>query len=128
MNVLDFISNSDFASIPISPPISSPLRSNCVVLNVNNTNEHQRQANIFLGRRALKHNITISAINDFLGWLSTEPNLSLLPLDAKNLLKTPRNLNIQSMGQGFYYYFGLKYGICKFFEKYGNSEVFLFKF
>lgn len=55
---------------------------------------------------ALKHNITHSAINDLLTIL--KQSFSDIPLDARTLLKTPRNTILETVEPGSYCHFGFK--------------------
>lgn len=80
-------------------------------LNCSSLNDVQLHSNYdshnYLKYWALKHNITHTALSDLLSWLITGPELSKIPKDTRTLLKTPRELKLNSMGLGQYYYFGL---------------------
>lgn len=44
------------------------------------------------------------------------------------ILSTPRQLDIQNMGNGHYYYFGFVSGITKIFKKYGLAKAYYLDF
>lgn len=76
----------------------------------------------FLKTLALQYNITHSALSGLLKWLHTNPNLENVPGDARRLLKTPSQNCLSKMGQGYFYYFGLRSGILKVFDKYNDRN------
>lgn len=65
----------------------------------------------FLRTWALRNNITHKSLSELLTWFATTPNISGLAGDARTLLKTFRTINIISMGNGGFFYFGLAYGV-----------------
>lgn len=70
--------------------------------------------NVQLSEWALTHNVPHNAVNDLLKIL--KPHFSFLPLDARTLLGTPRNIDIRKVEPGEYYHFGLKNSIEKLLE------------
>lgn len=104
--------------------------SNIPVEQIDFQNEEtpQQTSKDFLKEWALKHNVTHTAINDLLYWFSTNPNILNLPKDARTLLSTPRQLDIQNMGNGHYYYFGFVSGITKIYKKYGPANAYYLDF
>ncbi|CAG9773638.1 unnamed protein product [Ceutorhynchus assimilis] len=63
---------------------------------------------------ALEENISHKALDKLLHILKEEPSLSsCLPLHARTLLRTPRQVNIQEISPGHYYHFGIQNNIIK---------------
>lgn len=75
---------------------------------INNMSRMNSDSKSFLRNWALKNNITLSSLSELLNWLSTKPDLSDIPKDARTLLNTPRTTDVQNMGSGQFYYFGLR--------------------
>ena len=61
----------------------------------------------FLKTWALNYNVTHSALSALLCWFQTNPTITNLPKDARTLLNTPKKNNIEKMGKGEFYYFGI---------------------
>lgn len=76
-----------------------------------NQNDDHIELNSNLTQWALKHNITHSAITDLL--LILKPKFPTLPINARTLLNTPRELTIHQVEPGKYYHFGFKYCLVK---------------
>lgn len=70
----------------------------------------------------VKHQITHSALSDLLKLLKDHQCFeSLLPLDPRTLLKTPRTTPIRTVGKGTYVHFGFQHALYSFLlntEKY----------
>lgn len=63
---------------------------------------------------AIKHNVTHSALSDLLKIIKPHfLDSSSLPICSKTLLKTPRNICIQTLAGGKFFYFGIKSQILK---------------
>lgn len=62
----------------------------------------------FLIPWAIKNNITHKALSELLTWFSTKPDITALPIDARTLLGTPRNVQVQRQGNGEFFYGGMK--------------------
>jgi len=56
-----------------------------------------------------KFNVSQAALSELLKIL--QPSIADLPKDARTLLRMPRNIEITKMGDGEYYYFGLRFWI-----------------
>ena len=70
------------------------------------------------------HGIKHRAVNDLLKMLKAGvPALSSLPLCARTLLKTPRNIVIQQISGMDYYYFGLEYQLRLILASYPQTMV-----
>lgn len=77
---------------------------------------------VFLQDWAIKNNVTLTALSELLSWLTTNPDLSNIPRDARTLLKTPNNILLKNMGAGHFYYFGLTQKLTKVLTKNGNCN------
>ncbi|KYM97711.1 hypothetical protein ALC62_11613 [Cyphomyrmex costatus] len=65
------------------------------------------------------HDVEHLAISDLLRTL--KPDHPELPLDARTLLRTPRQMNVKHVEPGIYYHFGLEYCINNLLLKNGND-------
>lgn len=74
--------------------------------------EHQVEVNceasIFLEDWAIRNNLSHTALSELQKWMKTSPSLTNLPADDRTLLKTRRSVDIEVMGAGHFFYFGLK--------------------
>ena len=71
-----------------------------------------------------EHGIIHRAVNDLLKMLKAGvPALSSLPLCARTLLKTPRNIVIQQISVMDYYYSGLQYQLRLILASYPQTMV-----
>lgn len=70
-----------------------------------------------LQRWGVNHQVTHSAISDLLKILRKHNCLEDLPLQAKTLLKTPKETIVRSVIPGQYCHLGIENGIKKIFEK-----------
>lgn len=75
--------------------------------SINNMSTINSDSKSFLRNWAIKNNITHTSLSELLTWLSAKPDLSGIPKDARTLLNTPRTTDVQNMGSGQFYYFGL---------------------
>jgi hypothetical protein len=67
-----------------------------------------------LGKWSLDFNVTHRAVDNLLKILKPICiDRIVLPNCSKTLLQTPRNLNILSLGNGKYYYFGIKHNLVR---------------
>lgn len=71
----------------------------------------------------LQFNISHVALSMLLKWLSTNPDCSTLPKDARTLLKTPIKVNIEQQGDGMFHYFGIEKTLSEIFTKFSNVEI-----
>lgn len=100
------ISVSFLNDIPVSPEV--PVAPDPVIpLNISRT---------FLKDWALCHNITHNALDALLTFLKTNPDLSDLPTSARALLNTPKSMEIEELGGGHFYYFGLAQNLTRIIE------------
>lgn len=109
-SVVNFVPNSDSDSFSSESDffVNSDSNVNAENFSDNCPSPPQLSSKEFLRAWALKNNITHTALSSLLGWLQSKPNLEGLPKDARSLLKTPRSIDIVQMGDGSFFYFGLK--------------------
>lgn len=82
----------------------------CMTSQNENTNMSQQ-----LQQWAISNNVNNMALSNLLKLL--KPHFPNLPLDARTLLKTPRNTLTRLMDPGEFYYFGLEKQIIKLLQK-----------
>ena len=85
----------------------------CGVSLINSSHMSEDSFKSFLRKWALKYNVTHVSLNDLLkGYANHHPG-SDLPLDARTLLKTRRNIVCEEMSDGMFVYMGIEEGIRK---------------
>lgn len=91
---------------------------------VNNENKicFDNTPEMFLAGWAMENNVSHRALSQLLGWFNTNPDISNLPRDARTILKTPRLSKVETMGNGLFYYFGIRQGLEKLLLKYNYSD------
>lgn len=85
-----------------------------------NENESDFQDNLAIW--AVEHRITHTALRALLLILQKHPCFSTFPLDARTILKTPRQGDIRTVVPGLYYHFGLVESIRQTFSTKGNID------
>ncbi|EFN76345.1 hypothetical protein EAI_06447, partial [Harpegnathos saltator] len=68
---------------------------------------------------AMLHNIEHFAINNLLSIL--KPDHPELPLDARTLLRTPKQINVKYVDPGIYYHFGIEHCVINLLLQNSNS-------
>lgn len=100
-------------------PVKLPLTDeplNISSSNNNNSNLKIDQLLKELPQWAIEVNITLKSLSSLLKILKRHKCFKKLPNDARSILQTPRVSNIQVMGHGTYYHFGLKKGLMHFLK------------
>lgn len=110
----DFLNNL-YVSYPDSDSSSDcsdnlNINTNTFCNTVSDNQQQKTSLSLDLSGWALKHNIPHVAVNDLLKVLQ-QPMHNELPLDARTLLKTPKQNNVQVIEPGTYYHFGLENSI-----------------
>lgn len=82
--------------------------------NTNQEDVAHPNLSVGLASWSVAHNITHNALSDLLKILKPHIPNERLPLDARTLLRTPRNITLKSVKGGKFYYFGMQSSILKY--------------
>lgn len=111
---IDSANNDINVNIPYNNELSTnnvDESSNNIEHNHNN-NSNNAQNNVSLTSKlaawAINENITLAALGKLLPIIREIPGCNDIPKDPRTLVKTPRKINVKSIGCGTYFYFGIE--------------------
>lgn len=111
---IDSANNDINVNIPYNNELSTnnvDESSNNIEHNHNN-NSNNAQNNVSLTSKlaawAINENITLASLGKLLPIIREIPGSNDIPKDPRTLVKTPRKINVKSIGCGTYFYFGIE--------------------